>query len=424
MMKWISGVLKNQKTAISYTSGTVFNSFAQIISNVVILAYVGPEDMGIWNSLLLFQTYSLFLQAGVINGLNLELPFYLGKNNRPYAESLASTALYFFLGSIALCFLLGLLVFSFNLGKPALFHYTFSGILFITITKFYENYLTSTFRSDQAFEKLSRAYILRGLFLLLSVLLVVLWGYYGYMLRMVMTSVIFTFLLHRNRPIRVKPKWNKQEFLHLFKIGLPIFLLAYIFSVSGTVDRLLLIKYEGVTVVGFYSLAMMIYAAFQAIPVSLSNYIYPKMSFAFGRSNDIMGLTNKAFKVNLLVLVIMIPIALLGYFLLPFIIPALFPKYTDGISSAQILLFAAVFSGASIGGNVLWSMKKWRFIYISQIGGAILNVTLIYLGYNLFEEPLIGIAAGVLMSQVVYMFLTNLLIFLTAKNEGVTTTVA
>jgi O-antigen/teichoic acid export membrane protein len=413
----VQTILRKRKSIISYTSGSLFNSFAQIVSNIIILGYVGPNELGIWNSLILFQTYSIFLQSGVINGLNRELPYYLGKNDRVFAESLASSALHFLLISIGLCFLIGITLFAINLNESVLFHLTFSGILVITITKFYEDYLTSTFRSNQAFEKLGKAYLYRGIFLLLSITLVIFGGYYGYILRMVLTSFLFAIFLHQIRPIRVKPKFIKSNLLLLLKVGLPLFFLSYIFTASGTVDRLILIKNTSFKVVGYYSLALMTYEAFKTFPMSLANYIYPKMSFDFGQNGNIKSLTTKALKINLLILLIMLPIALVGYYILPLLIPFLFPKYIVGVPSAQILLFAAVFSGASIGANVLWSMKIWRYIYVSQIGGAFLNVILIYIGFKLIKDPIIGISFGVLLSQIIYMIFTNFLIFLTNRNE-------
>jgi O-antigen/teichoic acid export membrane protein len=233
---------------------------------------------------------------------------------------------------------------------------------------------------------------------------------------MVSTAIVFTLLLHNKRPIKVRPHWDWHNFMYLFKVGLPIFLLGYLLSISGTLDRLLLIKFEGIKFVGFYAFPLMAYGAFKVIPQSLANYFYPKMSYAFGKESNKNGLISKALKVNIIVFFIMLPIAIIGYFLLPILVPIFFPKYIEGIKATQILLFAGVFSGASIGVNVLWSMKIWKYIYISQVVGALLNVFFIYLGYKLFKDPLIGISMGVLTSQIVYMILNNFLVFLTAKN--------
>ena len=412
----ILGLLKKRKSVISYTSGSLFNSFAQIISNIIILSYVKPDELGIWNSLLLFETYSLFLQGGIINGLNRELPYYLGKNDKEYAKSLAGNALFFFIISILLCLLVGIVLYLYYKQEALIFKLTLIGIVIITITKFYENYLTSTFRSSHSFQKLSKAYFFRGIYLLISVLFVVFYDYKGYIVRMVTTALFTSLFLHFIRPIKAKPKFSFPEISLLFKVGFPIFILSYIYQTSSTVDRLFLIKFSNFEIVGFYSLGFMAYSSFKSLPLSLANYIYPKMTYTFGSTNDTKLLIKQAFKVNITIFLIMLPIAILGYFLLPLVIPLFFPKYVQGIEAAQILLFAAVMAGSTIGVNAIWSMKIWKYIVPIQLMGASMNVVAIYTGIKVINNPLVGASIGVLFSQFIYVIITNSFLLLVKKH--------
>lgn len=408
----ILGLLRKRKSIISYASGSLFNSFAQIISNIFILSYINPDELGIWNSLLLFQTYAMFLQAGIINGLNRELPFYLGKKDHEYAKSLAGSALYFFLISILLCCIIGILLFFFFSKELLIFRLTLLGIVIITITKFYENYLTSTFRSSHSFERLSKAYFFRGLYLIISVILVVLYDYKGYIIRMVTTAILMSTYLHFIRPIKAQPKFRLPDFKLLVKVGFPIFILSYIYQTSSTVDRLFLIKFSNFEMVGFYSLGYMVYSSFKSLPLTLANYIYPKMTYSFGSVNNSALLINQAFRINITIFLLMLPIAILGYFLLPLLIPLFFPNYIHGISAAQILLFAAVLSGSTIGVNAIWSMKIWKYIVPIQLLGALVNVISIYTGIKIFNDTLIGVSIGVVVSQFLYVIICNVFLFL------------
>lgn len=420
MVKKLVLFITGQKSAVTYTSGSIFNSIAQVISSVIILAYLSPDDLGIWNSILLFQTYSMFLQAGIINGLNRELPFYLGKKENAFAKELASNALYIFIWSSILCAIIGAGLLLYYNEQKFIFKITYIGIILITVSKFYENYLTTTFRSNNAFEQLGKVYFFRGFYLILSTIIVIFFGYYGYIVRMVSISFLFSFLMHLIRPLKVKPKFNFNNTKLLFKVGAPIFILAYIFSSSATFDRLILVNYAGFTTVGHYSLALMAYSALSMLPISLANYIYPKMSYKFGETNDVSKLMSIAIKVNIIVFIIMLPIAVLGFFLIPVVVPILFPEYVLGMRSAQILLFASVFFGGTIGNNVFWSLKLWKYITISQLGGTILNIFVIYLGFVLIDDSIIGISLGVVFSQLCYMLLNNSLIYLSLKNEKYT----
>ncbi|GAB1444319.1 hypothetical protein MASR2M39_31710 [Ignavibacteriales bacterium] len=411
MIAKVFKLLRSQKVGISFTTASVFNSIGQVVSSFIILKYLEPDDLGLWSTLLLFETYTLFLQAGIINGLNRELPYYLGMKNIVKAESLAATALYVFRASILLCLIAGLLIIVFNIGAGEIYILTFIGVLAITLMKFYENYLTSTFRSNDSFAQLSKIYYFRGGFLIVSTLLVVFFGYTGYIVRMVAISGAFTFALHSVRPMKVSPRFNFIDFKEMLKIGFPIFILAYLFSTSSTVDRLILADKMGFAAVGFYSLGSMVVSAFGVIPISIANYIYPKMSFAFGRSNEKSTLFKKGLQINLFVFFTLLPIAICGYFMLPILVEHLFTKYIPGIVAAQILLFSVLFSGGSVGANVFWSLKDWKSIILLQVGGALVNVGAIYLGYFLIPSSIVGISLGVLSSKIVYFFLCNILIY-------------
>ena len=160
----------------------------------------------------------------------------------------------------------------------------------------------------------------------------------------------------------------------------------------------------------------MAYSSFKSIPLSLANYIYPKMTFNFGSTNDRMQLINQAFKVNITIFFIMLPIALLGFFILPFIIQHFFPKYVQGIEAAQILLFAAVLAGSTTGVNAIWSMKIWKYMVPIQLLGSMMNVITIYTGITIINNPLVGVSVGVLSSQILYVIITNSFLYLSKKN--------
>lgn len=412
MVANILNLIRTQKVGISFTTASVFNSIGQIVSSFIILNYLDPDDLGLWSTLLLFETYSLFLQTGIINGLNRELPFYLGMRNSAKAESLAATALYASRVSILLCLVVGLLVIILNIDSGEIYVITFVSVLAITSIKYYENYLTSTFRSNDSFAQLSKVYYFRGGFLIVSTLLVILFGYTGYLVRMVAISATFTFALHSIRPMKVIPKFSFIDFKEMLKVGLPIFSLAYLFTTSSTIDRLILADKMGFATVGYYSLGTMAISAFGVIPTSIANYIYPKMSFAFGRSNDSSFLFQKGLQINLFVFLSLLPIATCGYFMLPFLVEYIFPKYTPGVVAAQILLFSVIFSGASIGANVFWSLKDWYSIIVLQIGGSFLNIVAIYSGFYLIESSIYGVSMGVLLSNIVYCFMANYLLLM------------
>ncbi len=404
-------IKKLDSDVVYFAGGSVWKSIVQIITNFYVLTLIQPEEMGIWNSIILFQTYSVFVQVGVINGFNREFPYEMGRGNSTDATKLAETAQCFTLFSILLVMITGIIVFFILNSSSHLLNISLLVIVLLSGMRFYEQYLASTFRSNQSFKKLGKIYFARGLLGLLTLPLVIYYLYQGYLIRILLATGLTVFLMHMIRPVKVRIRFSKKHFLIMLKYGIYIFSLSYIFTSSETLDRVSLLKFMGHEYVGYYSVAFMAYNAFRMIPVTIANYIYPKLSLAVGKDEDKKNLWAKAFHTNIVMLLILLPLAFSGLLIIPYIISNFFPMYEMGISATQIILFAGVFSGASIGVNLLWSMKAWRKMAIAQLGGALLNAVFILLGIKLIKDPLVGVSTGVLVSQFLYFLLTNILNF-------------
>src|SRR5262249_55162337 len=148
--------------------------------------------------------------------------------------------------------------------------------------------------------------------------------------------------------------------------------------------------------VGFYALAASAYSAFQVVPQSIAHYIYPRMSHHFGRTNNPRVLWIMAWKTTFIVLASMIPIALMGYRLLPYGVKFFFPKYVAGTHAAQISLFSAVAYGATVGSNALSSLKTWSHLIAYQLSYCALLIAGPLVGAHLSRTAVDGVAYGVL----------------------------
>ena len=78
----VGQLLTQYKTPILYSGGSIAKAFAQMAVGFVIAKFISPNDFGLWTSINLAVTYSVFFQAGLINGLNLELPLAYGSGNK------------------------------------------------------------------------------------------------------------------------------------------------------------------------------------------------------------------------------------------------------------------------------------------------------------------------------------------------------
>ena len=59
------------------------------------MRWLGPELLGIWQSITIINSYLPIIQLGIQSGLNLELPVLLGAGKKEKALEYVSTALAF-----------------------------------------------------------------------------------------------------------------------------------------------------------------------------------------------------------------------------------------------------------------------------------------------------------------------------------------
>jgi O-antigen/teichoic acid export membrane protein len=271
----------------------------------------------------------------------------------------------------------------------------------ITIT-FYTNYLTVTFRSSRSFQDLTKVRVVEGVAGLATIPLFYYFGYSGMLIRVVGVAALIALAMHSLRPIHVRPHWSLSSFLLLLRTGAPIFALDYLSSIAATCDRLILLRLGGTKAVGIYAMALLAREAIDVVPRAVGEYVYPRMSYAYGQHHNSGRLWGAAVKSSLLVVAMMVPVAIIGWLLMPPVVMRLFPKYADGITAARLLLLAAIFSGATLGRTAIWSLKAWKLMVCYQAIGAGFTVAGALLGVTFCREPLVGVSAGLLTAQVVW----------------------
>jgi len=398
-------IFAQYKTPIFYSGGSIVKAFAQLVVVFIIAKYISPNDLGIWASINLIVTYSMFLQAGLISGLNLELPHAYGSGDEIVAKEMAANVQTFTLISAIVVFIIGISFFLFYPFSNVKFKYGLLGITLFIMLSYYQNYLMTTFRSKNSFIKLSLIQFIDAFVNLTTLVLVVYFAYFGMVLKAVIVVFISVLFLHYFRPIKVGISLNKSTLIKLLKVGLPIFGLYYFESICGTADKLLLFRFSGLTDVGLYSFGFYSFTVFSLISTSIANYIYPRMSYNYGKNKDKTALWNYVTKVTLILFLIQIPLAIVGYYLIPIVVTPFFPKYILSIPTMNILLFAGVIKSCVIGVNALWSMKAWKYMIIYQVSNAISLVVLPFFGIVLFTNKLEGVSYGFFTACIVSLIL-------------------
>ena len=414
-MNKIKQLYSKYKTPVLYSTGSLTKALAQLFVGFVIAKYISPDDFGLWTTINLLLTYSMFLQAGFINGLNLELPLASGREESEKVNLLAGSVQTVVLFSSFLFLFIGTLYFLFYPEANQKIKYGVMAMVFVIIFTYYQSYLISTFRSQSSFKILAVIQIVDAFVNIVTLGFVIYFSFYGMIIKSVIVCFVYVLLLHVYRPIKVGLIWDYNSIKTLLKVGLPIFALAMIESFSSTSDRLWLLKFSNINNLGYYSFGFYGYTVFLLFSASIASYIYPKMSYSFGKDKDTLLLWEYVKKITLILLSIQIPLAIIGYFAIPTLISAFFTNYIQSTHVMQILLLAGVFRGSVIGVNALWSMKKWKFMIAYQLIYSAMLIGFTFIGAYFLPNKIEGVAYGILLANVLNLISGIFLVFISTK---------
>lgn len=414
-MNKIKQLYSKYKTPVLYSTGSLTKALAQLFVGFVIAKYISPDDFGLWTTINLLLTYSMFLQAGFINGLNLELPLASGREESEKVNLLAGSVQTVVLFSSFLFLFIGTLYFLFYPEANQKIKYGVMAMVFVIIFTYYQSYLISTFRSQSSFKILAVIQIVDAFVNIVTLGFVIYFSFYGMIIKSVIVCFVYVLLLHIYRPIKVGLIWDYNTIKTLLKVGLPIFALAMIESFSSTSDRLWLLKFSNINNLGYYSFGFYGYTVFLLFSASIASYIYPKMSYSFGKDKDTLLLWEYVKKITLILLSIQIPLAIIGYFAIPTLISAFFTNYIQSTHVMQILLLAGVFRGSVIGVNALWSMKKWKFMIAYQLIYSAMLIGFTFIGAYFLPNKIEGVAYGILLANVLNLISGIFLVFISTK---------
>lgn len=395
--------LKKSKPLAIFSVSSMLYSAIQMLFGLVVLRWVGPEDMGLWNTVGIISPYIAFLQLGIFVALNRELPFLLGKGEKNQAMNAVITAanhanrvsllllfftvlvlLYFYVKDYNSLYLLVIAVF----GSSVVFQVK-------------QNMLVVTYRSANDFQKLGYIYLAIIPVYLISILLVAQYNFYGFLICQVLVPAVLYLLLYYFRPYKVGAKFIKSSFRELLKTGLPFFSISYIGGIATTFKKILIVKYLGVSFLGLFSPALAVLAVGRVMPKILGQFVYPKMSRQFGSSNDTKAVWQINIRAILFVMLLSIPFISVLYFILPYLFDWVFIEYKEAYVPTKIVLLSIIFFAPQMAYNSLMSVKAYKamlFINITKL--AIYWFVIIFCYKSI--GGLQGIAWGIVASDVLF----------------------
>ena len=413
--------LSSLRTPILFLNSTLVFYIVRLLTGVVTYRYIVPELLGIWASFTTFTTIAQFLRLGIPNGMNRELPFSLGRNDNEKAYQYASTTLFysfFTILIIIICAVVFFVTFDFSNRYNYEDEYKLAAVVFfITLAvEPYTTYLTGTFRSNDSFNKLSWVQIINAVLNVATIILVVFYGFKGYVIRELTLSISNLVLLHIWRPLdNIKPVFHKDIFITLFKTGFPIFIIGYLASFIDTIPRLFIIKYGTTVELGIYSPIILIMGIVFLIPNTLTSYLYPKFSSAYGAGQPRIYFW-KRMKLIMLSSLMIGMVSIVGIYLLIDKVMLFFPNYLPAVPYIKMASFGMIFIGYKLGTTVCVVFKEYKWMLANSIVYGITMLLSIFILYQFYSD-ILTIVSYALVSASVCMFVFSIIMVYTLTHK-------
>ena len=177
--------------------GNVAGKLLRMAGGILQARFVDPSVLGLFNGVGLVLGYAPFLQLGILNGLNRELPYFVGKGDRKRVMELAAAAQAWALavGGLVGVSLLGVAVWQLLRGNLWMAAGWATNAL-MAVSLFYNTYyLQMTYRTAHDFARLAMAGVVENAVALVAVVLVAVLSFYGLCLRALLAAAVSTAIL-------------------------------------------------------------------------------------------------------------------------------------------------------------------------------------------------------------------------------------
>ena len=378
----------------AFASGNLAVLCCQVPASFMVARLAGPERLGYLNTMGLFLAYLPICLLGILNGLNRELPLLVGQKQVAVAKALADTA-WWWTRLVAIVAGAGLATAGIVLcvkGQVKLGQACCTYALISPLTLLAQG-IEVTYRTGGEFLKLSKYRLAIALLGIASVPLLWASSWWGLLARVALLSAAYFWLLYRGRPIRFCASFNKQAWTRLARVGLPIFIVGYLFVIFSALDQTLVVQLLGVKQLGLYTPAIQVAAGLGVLPSSISQVLYPRMCEAYGRTDSARSLSALAFVPMAALAFGLAPAFAIVWWLVDPLVRHVLPQYVEGIAAARWVVVTMYFWSIATPLCVFATLNKLAPYAVAIILGSI-GAILITLGLHHQGFGLAAMAAG------------------------------
>ena len=387
------------KHTLHFSSASLVSAAFGLIRSLIIPFLFVPVQMGIWNIMNAVTIYSANAHLGIIHGMNKLIPMLRGQEKFTEIDKLKNSIFWvnFFLSGLA-CIII--LIISFFISGRYLVYLWITG--FIVFFQLIFTFQLSLLRANSSFPLLSKGIIILSVFSTFFIFTLGLLFYdhlFGAMLGLLLANICVTSYWFIKSKYQFPFQINYSSIRQSFVMGFPLIILGLLDVAFRSIDRWLVVANMGITMLGYYSLGIIVCNIICLIPVSISSIIYPKMLERFAAKQDYSSSSNLLIGALLVSAIGMLILTCGLSLFLPFLIKFFLPKYLPSVIIVKIFIFGTFFfSLRSIAGNYLVSVHKQR---------ALITIQSIMIGILIFFYYLVlnlnyGIIAITLVTSVGY----------------------
>ena len=324
-----------------------------MIGGLVAARNLEPNELGVVHAVLLIPMYAGFLQLGVFSGLNRNLPLFRAKGELEQAQAFVNASakaarwIAFAGAFIAVVSVVCFLLRAENKTFAYVALFLIPGLIFAPLNVHRE----TIFRGMRDFERLGKNLHIINVWIFLCSLSTAVIGITGMAIKLGTQSLLGWLLLLKNPPMGEDKEASWQDIRKLSAVGMPMLVSGVIFTWLAAADRTVIATFLTADDLGYFALAGIAMNALRVFPESINQLLYPRVAHAYGLNGSSRELRRYIWIGLGLNLAIMIPVAVIGWFALPYLVETFLPAYIPGIQAAQITLVGALafaYSGPSV----------------------------------------------------------------------------
>ena len=397
------------KTGAKYSIASTLSSVLTMIVGFLNMRWLGPELLGIWQSLNIIVSYMPIVQLGIQSGLNLELPIALGQKDEKKAMKLVSVGLKYAIVLSILLTVAAIVVIAIMWFKGVETK-TLTGAMAVAvliITSCYKLHYIATYRSANAFDRLTNIYWVDIVVTAGLVYFIYKYQYFGLLIFQVVKDLVHTFLLWYFAPYRrVKPIFEKAPFVTLLKRGIFMTVFNEVKGVVESMPRVILLWLGGVVQVGLFNPALTIGLVMNLIPNQISQFLHPQLGYKYGETKCAKDNWRYLRSLYIYAPLCILPFAAIGWLIMPPLLEYVFPKYVESLWPIRIMMIGFLFSTTYFGRGFLITIKAYKETLLLLALDLVMFVLFPLVLYKLYPNYLlIDLSIGISLSYMLTYFI-------------------